>query len=321
MRGRVRIQHGVLDALDFTAADLGQVVFLACTLTDCLLDGADLRGSSLAGSHVADCSFTGARWRDASLGWWFDEQPTTYDRVAFVRADLRGGFSKEVVYRDCDFSSANLTKVEFHGSHFIRCRFAGVLRETMFYGTGFRDSPMTAPNPMEDVDFSDARLRYVGFRRVDLSRARLPDNDEHVIIRHPSCVRAFARALRESGAVDVPQNVLGMALSSMEGSISVVSALDLADDGSPADVQQVLAFLRTLEAPVPPARLRPRVSCAQSLGHRARDPQAEAVDSTGQAAHAKERHPGPAHQSERAGGVSSFSGSTPDRIGARQCVY
>ena len=101
---------------------------------------------------------------------------------------------------DCDFSNANLHKIDFQSSGFVRCRFAGELREVIFWNHGFQTGKPD-PNPMEDVDFSGAVLRDVEFRRLDLGRVRLPEDPDHLIVRPYRCVleRALERLKGRGG--------------------------------------------------------------------------------------------------------------------------
>ena len=88
-------------------------------------------------------------------------------------------------------------------SSFVRCRFAGDLKDVIFWDHGFRTGK-AAPNRMEDVDFGDAPLRFVEFRRLDLDRVTFPSSPEHLV------VRAYRRTLDCAlGAVERVDNPPG----------------------------------------------------------------------------------------------------------------
>ena len=72
--------------------------------------------------------------------------------------------------------------MDFQSSSFIRCRFAGVLGEVIFWDRGF-ETGKPDPNPMEDVDFRDATLLWVEFRRLNLDRVWLPDGPDHLLLK------------------------------------------------------------------------------------------------------------------------------------------
>ncbi len=69
------------------------------------------------------------------------------------------------------------------GSRFVRCRFSGELREVIFHRTAW-DAEHLAPNEMTDVDFSQARLRFVEFRGLGLRSVRWPIDDVHVVVQN-----------------------------------------------------------------------------------------------------------------------------------------
>lgn len=123
---------------------------------------------------------------------------------------MRGLISPAATYIDCNFSFAKLEKIEFQSSSFIRCLFAGDIREVIFYDHGFQTGKPD-PNPMEDVDFTKANLRWVEFRRLNLDRVRLPDDDNHIIVKHYRCV--LERALSEvKGMESAPARAAGAIL-------------------------------------------------------------------------------------------------------------
>ena len=113
--------------------------------------------------------------------------------VDFSRSDMRGLISTTATYVDCNFSHARLDKIDFQSSSFIRCRFAGEVREVLFYDNAF-DPRKKEANPMEDVDFSQAQLRWVAFRRLNLDRVRLPESRDHLILKNYPCVLRKALA-------------------------------------------------------------------------------------------------------------------------------
>jgi hypothetical protein len=64
----------------------------------------------------------------------------------------------------------------------------------MFHDHGFKTGKPD-PNPMEEVDFSEAELRSVEFRRLDHDRVKFPQSTDPLIVHHYECV--LERAVRE----------------------------------------------------------------------------------------------------------------------------
>ncbi len=183
-----------LEDLDLSGAQLESLRFFDSKIANCRFDGANCQDWRLWGVEVVDVSFAGAIMRDAVLGAWYEGHGDVYRKVNFVGADLRSIVCDSATFVDCDFSFARIANVDFGSSGFVRCRFAGELRDVIFWDRGF-DTGKPDPNPMEDVDFSDATLRFVEFRRLNLDRVTLPSNPDHIIIRSYRCV--VEHALRE----------------------------------------------------------------------------------------------------------------------------
>jgi uncharacterized protein YjbI with pentapeptide repeats len=180
-----------LTGLDFGHADLSLVELTGCQLHDCRFERAVCRDWKLLATDVTDCSFAGADLSDSRLGYWHGERGTVYERVSFVGAKLIGANTLTAVYRDCDFSSAQLQNVNFWQSSLIRCRFAGLVKDVIFDGRMLGE-PKPDPNPMKDVDFTDAQLRRCDFRGVRFDRVRLPKDPELVLVPH---IAVFDRAI------------------------------------------------------------------------------------------------------------------------------
>jgi len=183
--------------LDFSGARLESFRFFNTTISNCSFDEARCQDWRLWGVDVTDTSFLGADLRRAVLGAWYQSRGDFYQRVKFSRANLRSIVCPAASFVDCDFADAQLAKVDFQSTNFVRCRFAGTLREVMFYDHGFKTGKPD-PNRMEDVDFSEAELRMVEFRHLNLDRVKFPRSSDHLIVRHYRCV--LERAVRELGS-------------------------------------------------------------------------------------------------------------------------
>lgn len=192
---RVVVLRGVvLEGLDLSGAQLESLRFFDCKIANCRFDGANCQDWRLWGADVSNTSFAGANMRDAVLGAWYEGHGDIYRNVSFVRADLRSIVCDSATFIDCDFSFARIANIDFGSTSFVRCRFAGEIREVQFWDRGL-ETGKSDPNPMEDVDFSGATLRFVEFRRLNLDRVVLPTSPDHLIIRGYRCV--LEHALRE----------------------------------------------------------------------------------------------------------------------------
>jgi uncharacterized protein YjbI with pentapeptide repeats len=180
--------HNVhLEGMEFSGSRLEHLRFFNSRIVDCKFDDADCRSWRLKGTDVNRGSFVRSNLRDAVLGVWYEGKCGCYESVNFSSGDMRGIIFSTATYVDCDFSYARLDKVDFQSSSFIRCRFAGELREVIFYDKTF-DSKKLEPNNMEDVDFSKAQLRWVAFRRLNMDHVRWPEDTNHIFLKNYRCV-------------------------------------------------------------------------------------------------------------------------------------
>lgn len=133
--------------LDLTGARLDEVNFRRCEIEDCVLDQVSGHDLGLQRTRVRGCSFRGAGLRGAILGSWWDGGCSEYDRVDFTGADLRGDPRRNVTawFRDCDFSGAQLDGTSFSQCGLVRCRFAGVLLDMRFFGSGYPSGEKDGP--------------------------------------------------------------------------------------------------------------------------------------------------------------------------------
>ena len=194
LHGCLELRNIRLDGIDFSGSWLKYFRFFDSQIANCCFDDSDCGGWGLWSTNVTRSTFIRSSLRESVLGPWYQGRGNTYKFVDFSWADLRGLVSTAATYVDCDFGNAKLEKIEFQSSSFIRCHFAGKLREVIFYDHGFKTGKPD-PNPMEDVDFSDAQLRWVEFRRLNLDRVRLPEDNDHLVITNYQCVLNRALAI------------------------------------------------------------------------------------------------------------------------------
>ena len=211
LHGPLEFRNVHFDGIDFTGSDLAHVQFFNSKITECRFDGALCGNWGVRAADIIRTSFVDAKLRDAVLGPWYQGRGNRYQFVDFSRADMRGLISTTATYVDCNFSHARLDKIDFQSSSFIRCRFAGEVREVLFYDNAF-DPRKKEANPMEDVDFSQAQLRWVAFRRLNLDRVRLPENRDHLVLKNYPCVLRKALA-----AVKDDESLYGRGLTRVLG--------------------------------------------------------------------------------------------------------
>ena len=170
-------------SIDFSGSHLPHLLFFNCTIDDCVFDKCFCQEWGLWGTVVTNTTFRAADLRNSAIGAVEDDKRNCYRSVDFSGADLRGTAYKATEFTGCQFRSARLDKVDFETSTFSACVFAGELREVQFYRTGYKGEAFP-PNDMRNVDFTQATLRDVEFRGIDLDTARLPSDADHIVLDH-----------------------------------------------------------------------------------------------------------------------------------------
>jgi uncharacterized protein YjbI with pentapeptide repeats len=247
--GLLKVEDARLENLDLSGARLDGVRFIRSTIKNCRFDQAHCQDWRLWAVDVTDSSFVGADLRNAVLGAWYDGRGNVYRNIDFSGANLRSIVCPAGTFIDCDFGTAQIVKVDFQSSSFIRCRYAGLLREVIYYDRGF-NTGKPDPNPMEDVDFSEAELRMVEFRRLNLDRVKFPRSVDHLVVRNYRCVieRAVRRLHNEAewaGLRVVMEHRLKWAGPRQH--VGVFNLRDLAEYGGEAEAEFARGLLRQLE--------------------------------------------------------------------------
>lgn len=168
--------------LDFSASKLESLRLFDCELINCCFDRCQLRDLRVWGTSFTECSFIKSNLRNSALGGVQNGKRNTYTRVDFSGADLRQTAYKAAAFDGCTFRNAKLEKIDFQTSTFANCLFEGELYDVLFYRRGFQGEAFPA-NEMDNVDFSRANLRDVGFRGLTLDRVKFPEDAEHVVIK------------------------------------------------------------------------------------------------------------------------------------------
>lgn len=180
--GVVKIEGVRWRGLDFSGADLRELRIRDTSIEDCVFDKANCSDWRLWGTSISDSTLRAADLRRASLGAVDSRgKRNSYARVDFGKADLRGSSWTSAEMTKCSFDFAKLQKVDFEGTNFVECSFAGELEEVVFSRHGFQHEKLP-PNEMRDVDFSKARFTYVEFRGLDMDHVRWPESDDQFVI-------------------------------------------------------------------------------------------------------------------------------------------
>ncbi len=197
-----------LEDIDLSCCDFGEAMWTGCNLRNVRFNQARLCGVGFWGCALNEVNFDGADMHDAILSGVDGSKVNTYVNVSFRTANLQGINGEVELYRDCDFSRANLKIVFFNGARFEGCTFAGLLSAVTFslHAKSIAPSilpwhrldPMQFTNRMWNVDFSNAELRGVVFDGVDLSTCTFPNDENHIVVHQQRELFTKAKALISS---------------------------------------------------------------------------------------------------------------------------
>jgi uncharacterized protein YjbI with pentapeptide repeats len=199
LRDPTSMRNVSLQRLDFTHALLKHLRIFDSTIQDCRFDYADCSDFRAWGTTIANCSFRKANLQAAALGTGSDHAArNVWSSIDFTGANLRKATVVEAVFRDCDFSSATINGLEFRQCEFVRCRFAGRMRDVIFDGGSSPGIP-TAPT-FREVDFADARIEMCEFRGCEFVDSIYPADPDVLVVNR---FREKAeRALQELANLD-----------------------------------------------------------------------------------------------------------------------
>jgi uncharacterized protein YjbI with pentapeptide repeats len=268
-----------LSGVDLSGARIDQLTFSQQTITNCRFDGATFHDFRLWSSSIADSTFRGADLGDGVLlsgratrrlgSLELGKAPAgRHARVDFSGARLAYARFRGGGFADCDFSNAKLHQVAFE-CDLLRCRFAGHLHETSFFGRkqhlpGY--PPDVPTNRLQDVDLRGADLHWIDFRDIDLDAFRLPDSPRIRVISNWPCVQS-ALETRFPRADDQPRSV-GIALilgnRQEDGKLRAILEMSTVEEEAGRDARRDLdRILDEIEAscgdaPIPAHDIAPR---------------------------------------------------------------
>jgi uncharacterized protein YjbI with pentapeptide repeats len=244
MANLVVVRGATWQGIDFSKCRLESLRFFDSVIENCSFDGAQCRDWRIWGTTIRNCSFRGADLRGSALGGIDNGKRNSFQKVDFTKADLRRTAHGSADMTACVFINANLSKVDFQGTIFVDCTFAGELREVLFYRHAFRGEAFP-PNEMKGVDFRRARFRYVEFRGLDMDDVQWPEDSDHVVVEnYKVALDRMLEFVRHRS--DTPAQVIASTLeldrkwAGPNQRRGVINKADLLEAGDPALVTDLL---------------------------------------------------------------------------------
>jgi uncharacterized protein YjbI with pentapeptide repeats len=195
---------------DFSFTEITNSVYRNCSFIKCKFDKTVFKNSIFINCRFVDTVFNGCQFIDCQLANNIGRRSGVFENVQFENCRFtRTDFNFPII-RNCDFTDNIYVETDFDGSRFFNSRFAGemdavefrgysVLATTHWMGLIQRVEPRKHKNPMENVDFTAARFRYVNFSTgINLSNCRFNTEENGFLINSPRACFAKAKAIIES---------------------------------------------------------------------------------------------------------------------------
>jgi uncharacterized protein YjbI with pentapeptide repeats len=160
------------------------------------LQRADVSGQNVAAliarhSTFESCSFAGTAFRGGDFGL----EDVRYVDCDFTGADLRKVDPGNARFERCTFDGAFIEGWIARCAQFVGCRFATTVRDTLFWGRPSECVERRDRNDFYDNDFSKARLIDTLFvHGIELDKQKLPEGDDYLILDGATARIAAARA-------------------------------------------------------------------------------------------------------------------------------
>jgi uncharacterized protein YjbI with pentapeptide repeats len=205
--GSLKLRECVLEDVDFSFADISYSSFEKITFKNCVFEETIGKEIRVVASVFEDTLFKKSNFSYSSMNENVGVDSGAFINVRFEQTNLKESFFCFPIIQNCNFDDCNLMAVDFDGSRLNNCRFKGKIDSAWFGGYSLRANksnfgifnqvdPKRYPNPMINVDFSEAVLIGVSFRnKIDISKCIFPKDPNFLLIQDVHYV--FAKAKEE----------------------------------------------------------------------------------------------------------------------------
>lgn len=204
--GTLKLKGIKIESVDFSHTDISYSWWEKCAVNNCLFEGTKMKEIWVHASDFLNCVFRKANLTYSYLNENIGANSGSFRKVEFIETNLSECIFSFPIMEDCVFIDCNLLATNFDGSRMKNCKFKGKVDSPWFRGysnTAQRSTlgifnridPKDYPNPMENVDFSEAELLGVTFSDgIDLSRCIFPnDESKYIIVRNLKSVYSKAK--------------------------------------------------------------------------------------------------------------------------------
>jgi uncharacterized protein YjbI with pentapeptide repeats len=195
---------------DFSSKEIINTVWRQCSFVNCRFDKTGFKNNIFINCRFADLAFTQCQFIDTQLANNNGKHSGIFENVRFENCRfVRVDFNFPII-RGCSFINNSYSETDFDGSRFYDSRFEGEMDSVEFRGYSVlakthalgglinRVNPKKYRNPMENVDFTRASLKYVGFSNsINLANCRFTIDENSFLIRSPRACFTKVKAIIE----------------------------------------------------------------------------------------------------------------------------
>lgn len=193
--GTLKLKNVKIESIDFSYSDISYSWWEKCRVSNCLFEGATAKELHVYASDFSNCTFRKTNFTYSYLNRNIGKNAGSFKNVEFIECNL-----KECVFSFPDivrglFDNCKMTATDFDGSRFRDSKFKGKIDSAWFngysrnaqkslFGVFNRVNPRDYPNPMKNVDFSEAELDDVQFQfEIDITNCIFPDDLSYFIVK------------------------------------------------------------------------------------------------------------------------------------------
>lgn len=203
----INIKANVFHKIDFSEADLSNSTWSNCEFIDCRFNGSVFYNVTFKNCSVKDTDFIKCKFKHSDLGRNILKKSGLFSNVNFKECFLKYVNFCFPLFDKCSFINCEIEKVDFDGSRFSNSVFAGEIEAADFSGySSYASTSLFGlikwfnadeyKNYMENVDFSKAQLKYVGFSHgIDLTKCKFPVGENYLIVNNPGKVYTKAQEI------------------------------------------------------------------------------------------------------------------------------
>lgn len=194
--GTLRLKQVSIESIDFSFADISYSYWDRCNINNCIFEETKAVELRIIASNFSNCIFRKTNFFYSYFNLNIGSNSGSIISSEFVESNLSKCIFNFPLIEQCLFNDCNLKETDFDGSRFRDCKFKGVLDSLWFRGYSLnaqnsvlglfnKVGPIDYLNPMDNVDFSEAKLIGVSFtNKIDLSKSIFPNNDNYLLVKN-----------------------------------------------------------------------------------------------------------------------------------------